>query len=300
MRTRLAQYRRDVRTMASLGGLMLGVLMSLVPIAPFAADGGSDSDLNSVVSALGTPKSFDAVFAELQSLPRIKDEFETAATYEERRNVALGAVAPQYLIEAPVDMEYVRYNADTKSLVVATYALSNTLTSSDEINCLFGYGSELKKYGINVAYSSLGSNIAWALPCVRKDVGVYTGRNAFGATIEVTKQEETSRCVFEREGPYDCDLWNAKTPPYVENVPPVAFAIAVEPAAAKQLKEKGLRAAFLVIPAAPYYASGTTVFSPTLRTPVELVTKVQCIIGDIRCAALFNADGDLLAVRETQ
>ncbi len=256
-----------------------------------------------IVSEMGSPVTFDSVFAQVREIPRFKDEFETTSQFEERQAVARADCEKLYLIETPVDDEYARYDADKQILVVVTYALTNTRASSDELNAAFGYGSELRKSGQELGFSTISSNVMWALPRERRNVGTYDGSNAFGATATITKQEGVARGVFEREGKYKENVWVEAPEPYKygkETPEPVAFEIKADPSTAKALKEGGLRAAILVSPAPPFYVTGVDTFSPTLRAPYDRKTDVRYLIGDIQCAALYDANGKLLATRATR
>jgi hypothetical protein len=257
-------------------------------------------DFDAVVRALGSPVSFDQVFAEVQSIPRVKDEFETAAQFGERQAAARAKCQERYLIAAPVDSEHVRYDADKQVLVVATYALTNTLATSDELGAVFGYGSELSKAGVEIKYGLIGHNVMWAFPRDQRDVGTYDGANALGVRATITRQEHTARGVFERQGAGDEDVWSDGTQPYVKGSPPVAFEIKADPARAKALKQGGLRDAVLVVPHSPYSATGVNHFNPTLRAPFDRTTTVRYLIGDIQCAALYDSEGKLLAMRATR
>lgn len=302
MQTKDFRKTRDLLGAAFLYAVLAFGFLAQQPECSQAEEPGVDSDARAAVVASGAAIPFDEVFKAVQSVPRFKDEYETSTAFEQRRSAALDSVQHLYLIEAPIDEEYVKYDADTQTLVVATYALSNTGLSSEEFSAMFGYGSELNKNGIEVEYSMLigGGNIAWALPRERKNVGAYAGQNAFGGTQEVIKQVEISRGVFERQGAYEESIWSATRPQYDANNPPRAFEIPVPPMEARALREAGLRAAFLVAPAPPYYATGTTRFTPTLNAPYDRTTTIQYLIGDIQAVALFSAEGDLLAARATQ
>lgn len=303
MRTQSRPLRGTSQIALCVGVLLQTALLSLAPSSLGAAEPGSDSARDATVRALGAPRLFDAVYDELRSVPRFKEEFETTAAYEQRRDKALQVLAPQYLIWAPVDLKYVRYNADTQTLLVETYALSNTGISRHELSAIFGFGSVLEKGGIHIEYSPLANdgNIAWALPERTEDVGTYTGQNAFGAMVTVAKQAQLSRGVFEREGSHDENIWSAKQPAYDKDAAPIAFAIKVAAPEAQLLKKPGqLRAAFLVAPSHPYHASGTSRSAPTVNSLVDRTTNVKYIIGDIQCAALFDGNGRLLATRSTQ
>lgn len=272
------------------------------PEKSLAMEPDAESESRTAVIAAGPPKQLEDVFKAVQTVPRFKDEYETSAAFEQRRSVALNSIQQSYLISAPVDMEYVKYDADSQILIVVTYAVANTGLSSDELAAMFGYGSDLKKNGIEVDYSPLigGGNIAWALPRETTNVGAYTGQNSFGGTFEVIKQVEASMGIFEREGAYEESIWSATRPAFDANNQPRAFEIPATPTEARALKEAGLSAAFLLAPTPPFYATGVTRFTPTVSAPYDRTTTVRYIIGDIQAVALFSAKGELLAARHTQ
>lgn len=261
----------------------------------------AEPTFEATVRELGEPVAFDPVFAAIQAVPRFQDEFETSAQFGERQAAALAKCRERYLIEVPVDPEYVRYDADRQVLVVATYALTNTSASRDELGSVFGYGSELRKAGEEIEYDILGSgNVMWAFPREQEDVGTYEGSNAFGASATIVKQERIACGVFDRRGKHRENVWTETPEPYVKDSPPVAFEIEAEPQRAKALKQGGLRAAILVEPKAPYYGTGVDTFTPTIRAPYDRTTEVRYFIADIQCAALYDAEGALLATRKTR
>lgn len=266
------------------------------------------SDLQAVIQALGTPVTFDQAFAEVQAIPRFKDEFETAAQFEQRQAASRARCKERYLIATPVDPEHVQYDADRQVLLVSIYALKNTGATDDELGALFGYGSELRKAGVDVEYgTSIFKNVHWAFPRDRRDVGTYDGQNAFGVKATIIKQEETSRGIFERQASRGGDVldgedvWFRRQPKYVKGSPPVAFEIKADPDKARTLKQiGGLRAAVLVAPRSPFYATGVDRFTPTIRAPFDRTTVVRYILGDIQGVALYDATGQLIGTRPTQ
>lgn len=296
-----------MQTRLSLPLLAMGIVVLGAGCAtPPARVAGAPSsrpaaDFDALVRELRGPVPFDRVFADAQAIPRFKDEFETRAQFEERQAAALAEFQQRYLIDVPVDSEYVRYDADRQVLVIATYALTNTLASRDELGSAFGYGSDLSRAGVEVKYGILGSgNVMWALPREQRDVGTYDGSNAFGATVTIKKQEGIARGVFERQGKYEENVWTEARAPYVKDSPPVAFEIKADPQRAKAIKQGGLRAAILVSPRAPFYATGVDHFAPTVRVPYDRTTEVRYLIGDIQCAVIYDAGGQLLATRATR
>jgi hypothetical protein len=256
--------------------------------------------VRSEVLRLGSPRAFSEVWDIVQSIPRFKDEFETTAAFSARQMAALSTIESTFLIEAPIDMEYVEYDADREILSIVEYAFTNTVASSDELMAVFGYSSELHEQGIEIDYGILGGSIAWMFPRETETTGAYVGSNALGASVEVAQQTRTAFGVFERRAKHGEDLWHISAPPQSSTSAVTVFRISADPARAKRLEKDGLRAALLVSIAPPYFATGTTSFQPTLSAPYDRKTHIMYLIGDIRAAALYDSDGEMLAVCATR
>lgn len=258
----------------------------------------TDSEYVVIIKNLKTPIPFDNAFSQLQSIPRAKTEFETTDVFARRQEEAQNRLPSHFLIDAPLDIEYVKYDADKQTLTVAIYALTNTHTGNHELRKAFGHGSELYKAGTQIEYSF--NNIAWALPLESRNIGTYNGSNSFGANVIIVEQERVFRGAFERRAKKNESLWFAKDPDYIENSPPIIFEIQASPAYARSLKQTGLRAAMLIAPKPPFHAVGTGKFLPTIRAPYDRTTEYRFIVCDILCAAVYDANGKLLATRITQ
>jgi hypothetical protein len=266
------------------------------------------SDLQAIIQGLGSPVPFEQVFAEVKAVPRFKGEFETAAQFEQRQAAARARCKERYLISTPVDPEEIRYDADKQVLIVTVWALKNTGSSDDELHALFGWSSELKDAKVEIKYgTSIWPNVEWAFPRDRRTVGTYDGQNAFGVRATIIKQEITATGIFEREGARGGDIldgedvWFRRQPKDVEVSLRAAFEIKADPDRARALKQHGaLRAAVLVAPRFPFYATGIARFTPTIRAPFDRTTNVRYLIGDIQAVALYDASGQMIAVRETR
>lgn len=264
----------------------------------------ASGDLQAIVQGLGAPVPFDQVFAEVQSVPRFKGEFETATQFEQRLAAARARCKERYLIATPVDPEKIKYDADRQVLVVTVWALKNTGSSDDELGSIFGWSSELRKNKIEIAYDRF-NNVEWAFPRDRRVVGTYDGQNAFGVRATIIKEEVTATGIFERKAGGDIvygeDVWFRRQPKDVEVAMRAAFEIKADPDKARTLKQVGaLRAAVLVSPRAPFYATGVDRSTPTIRDPFDRTTTARYLIGDIQAVALYDSSGQLLATRETR
>lgn len=268
----------------------------------------SIDNLVTQVKSMGSPISFEQAFNEIQPIPRFKGEFETAAQFQQRQADARTGRRERYLIATPVDPERVRYDADQQLLLVTVYALTNVRTSQDELYAMFGWSSELDKAGVEIEYGSItSSRIEWAFPRERRVTGNYDGQNAFGVTATIVQEEMTATGIFERQGDRGGgvldgeDVWFRRQPRDVEVSLRSAFQIKANVDRARALKQPGgLRAAVLVAPRFPFYATGVDRKTPTISSPIDRTTNVRYIIGDIQAVALYDASGRLIAVRESR
>jgi hypothetical protein len=249
--------------------------------------------------------SFDVVWNDVRDIPRFKDEFETTVAFEARRNLALGKCNARYLVAAEVNHQWINYDADREVLQVRTFALNESWPMDEEFSELFGPGSELARASIRVQYEPW-ENIGVDFDETIVSVIETSGRTVFGGQVAVTAAEVVKRGLFERRPLRDRlfaveDLWFERNPRRLGEKPPVIIEIPMSVDRAKELLDrKRLRAAFVFVPQFPYYATGTTRKSATVDSPTARVTSLQYLIGDIQCAAIFDADGTLLATRPTR
>jgi hypothetical protein len=96
--------------------MLLAGIVAHGPEISLAIEPDAESEARAAVIAAGPPKQFEDVFKAVQSVPRFRDEYETSAVFEQRRSIALDSIQKSYLITAPVDMEYVKYDADSQTL----------------------------------------------------------------------------------------------------------------------------------------------------------------------------------------
>ncbi len=245
-----------------------------------------------------TPRvQFNEAWSEIRNIPRFKDEFETTAEFEERQRVALSEIPSHIVIEASIDHEYVRYNADEQKVEIITYAISNHSISEDGRRAAFGWRSDLNRAGYELESYNL---IYWALEREIETTGSYEGQNSFGVSRTILSQNVKYRAIIERPASdfYEY-LWSPNRDQFTSGGAPIAFEISM-PTEVARTEMAHLRAAVGYAPAYPYYADAETRYTPTTQATYDRNEMHHYLIGDIQCIAIYSQDGDLLATRTTQ
>lgn len=254
--------------------------------------------LEVVVRGMGDPVQFAEVLESMEPIPRFRGEFETSDAFESRQSQAASDLQDYYLIRESVNIDEVDYDADSQVLTVSIYDLNNGERSYarsnsrhwSDISAVLGYGSELSERGFTIEHgdSGFGDNIAWEFDDITTSVGTYNASNAFGREVEVLRQVIFVRGVWHRRRDYSDEDQS------------IAFAIQLPPEEARQLKARGLYAGVLIMPRAPYFATGSSRFTPTIQAPYDNVVQISYLIADIKGVAIYDGNGTLLDVRPTR
>lgn len=236
-----------------------------------------------------TLNSFDSVAATLKAMPTTKGEYETTATFEARVAAARGAMPETVIIPGIFSAKYVTYDADSGTLKVQAYALSNVNT---DYSYVFGYG---RPFYEKVKYSSLGNRDAVVFQS-ETATGSYVASNAYGAKATVTKITRLHKAIFEGEqGSYNEDL-------FVDQKPGVDALLGTVPMSipdAQALKANG-KVAFVVKPKWPFFAEGRRLGDATISNPIEVTNPIQVIVGDIQCGLLLTPTNKVVAAYTTR
>jgi len=106
-----------------------------------------------------------------------KGEFETTAAYKNRVSAAKNAMSGTYVLDMPVDRDFISYDADHKTLTVEVGAFGEGFISKEA-------GAEAAAWGI-IPQEALNTGIE--LPYRQKEqvTGRYTAENAFGHSVVV-------------------------------------------------------------------------------------------------------------------
>jgi hypothetical protein len=236
------------------------------------------------------PVTFDQAIASLSGTGAglVKDEFETTAQFEARR--AAATVAPSsLLVSLSVNPEYVSYNADTGSFAISPAAVANLGTDWSTVFLGSPHYSAIE-------HSSYG-NIAIVLSSTSRANGTYIGQNAYNASWEITRVNQTVNAIFEsKPRRYASNLWwgysSANSSP-TWNLP-VPFEQARE-------FESKLRAAVLIAPRAPFFFENTQPSSArvTIQNPFEITQTSRIIVADIQCVVFTDDANNVLLLART-
>ncbi len=224
---------------------------------------------------------------KLAQVPTLKDEYETTASFQERVAKIMGG-EQEVALEIGVSSEFMKYDADSSTLHVQSYYFMNATTDYRNV---FGYGTPFYNkvsYGIH--------NAAVVFPSEEANGGSYIGVTPLGVKLQVTKIKRLTRIIFERDLGREEGLFPKKG----AHDAPIFSMSNINPEQARALKKNG-RAAFVYLPKAPYFATGTYPwFGPSIHSPREIDERLEVAIGDIQCAVLLSPESKVLAVVPTR
>lgn len=260
------------------------VLCGMMAASAANAQRGCASYTNQIV----TPVSIDSALSSFSGLGP-KGEFETTAQYQARRAAALGGSATRPLIisKVPEGQNYFEYNADAGVLGIKSYAFHNT--TMDTFSAFYTAGAQSK-----IPVSTI-SNIEALISRTESVIGAYTAGNAYGAQVEVSRIQWTTKAIFDRESNLSEGLF-----PAADNSPYLVGTLAVPPAAAQRLKPT-LQVAFVVVPKEPFTVSGT--HKPgrvTIQNPRDITEDFSILIADIQCGLLLDEKNRVLGSYPTR
>lgn len=230
--------------------------------------------------------TFAALAQRLRQIPLQKDEFETTEAFDARVAQATAALPVAVVLAAPNGSEQITYDADRELFEVGPYYFSMPYS----IGSALGYSWDED--------SIVGSqNLALTVNTEETPDGTYVGENAFGATRVVERVRRVEQIVFDRKADrYGETLFAAG---YREGGPPPVMMIPAPPDRARTLQGQ-FRAAALIVPRAPFFATGHGRTTPTIQSLRDVSEETQVIVADIRCVMITDANGVVLASRETR
>lgn len=107
--------------------------------------------------------------------------------------------------------------------------------------------------------------------------------NGFGAKVSVEQTFEDVFAIWERPIDYD-EKYFEESPS--RSYRPIEFE--VDATTAEDIIERG-SAAFLFTPTAPYVSEGVAMTEATFRRPMERISNVTVLHGDIQCAFVLDS-----------
>lgn len=239
--------------------------------------------------------SINSITSTLAKTDYKRDEFESSEAYRKRMKDVATKLPDSWLVAIPHKAGNVSYDPDAKQLTVqrAFFLDYENFGDSSEL----GYTSAF--IGHEIEYD-LSDNLDIVVSRTIKNLGTLDGQSAFGARVAVHRESGTTQAIFEREAADYEDIFEApKKFEYKARSKPV-FSLSVEPERARELKSQ-VRAAVLIVPKAPYFASAHVWHNkPTVSTPYQITEEFQVVIADIKCALLTDGSGLVLATRATR
>lgn len=220
------------------------------------------------------PESFEEVFEAIPSVPG-KGEFETTAQYNNR--LSDSGIPEQVIIskfpESPGNSSsaksFIPYDADSGILTVQTYVFHNT-----------NIGIWEAKYNATPAFDFDLFNRSTVIDVSDIKSGSYTGTNAYGASVQVTKINRLAKVIVEP--------MKNKQRSFLPRRQSKLGAISMQPDQARAIKD-GKSIVYIVKPAPPYKVTSTYIAEePTIRYPYEVSYDVQILVGRFECSLLID------------
>lgn len=237
----------------------------------------SSSTCESYAGQTITPLSFDQV---LHSLPTIapKGAYETTGEYQVRVAAASTSAGVPVFVAQSLDRTALTYNADRQELTIWDRALGVGATNFSHV---FGYGAG------RPPKDNFSSAVGFIVNERVTGSETVEATNGFGAKFEIVRTNRTLSTVWEGAG-------RLGQSPFLGIKPfgPLT-KLNVPAATAKDFIEQG-SAALLVVPKAPYTASGKSVLNATFSRPRERVDTIDVIVADVKCAVLLDSKSKVL------
>jgi hypothetical protein len=235
-----------------------------------------------------SPQTFDSIAASLAKVPGKKGEFETTAEFEAKVQAATAGLKSPLVVTVPVDSKYVKYDADTGTFSIISYALKNSNAFLDKFFSKQGMpGFAHFMYNHHVVVSSTD-----------KVTGTYSASNSFGASADIAEIARTTKVIFDRNA-------NGHEDQFFPDIPdrpkedPILFTIKADTKAAPAMKA-GFKGAVVIAPKAPFFVKGSAgANTPTISNPREITETMQVVVADIQCALLTDAAGIVLGAART-
>ena len=245
---------------------------------------------NSCAPYLGeviTPTPFNNIAAKLKKINHIKSEFETTKHFDKRIADARKQLKTSYIVQSSINMNAVKYDADSKRLAVFWYSFD-----SDNLS----YGQKLDEYiPRTVTISSWGGHIDIMLSGKVEAQGSYTGQNAFGAVLKVETETRRYQSIYDKVSTGYGGLFYQGSKVPIDNTVPLHTFNNVEPMKAKTFKETAK--SFVVIePKWPFYVAETDL---TKALRFESTAIVENIFADIKCLLVTDANNKVFLALQT-
>jgi len=240
------------------------------------AENGKSTLCKGYVGKTVVPANFDAVAKRLSGV-RQKGEYETTSTYEARRAAAVAGAGGPIVLALPTDREYIRYDADTKTMTIAAGAFAAGRLSDEPQPemALFLATPRSLQGGVVVPHSHS-----------ERLLSAHTARNGFGASLRVSEIERHTKALH---------VTTAKLFSFPPRDSSPIMALTSTVAAAPRIKQT-IKVALLAEPTEPYLISGSMDgAAATVSKPTHYTELVSAIVVKPLCGLLLDAQFHVLA-----
>lgn len=235
--------------------------------------------------------SFEAVEQLLSKVPEKKDEFETTESFQKKIDVIRADWPENFFISydfGDTNTSRLNYDADNQHFKIH----ERTFDGSKRDASLMFYPNSDKHSNMGLrSYKEIdygNSQIEFVVASAMKGTDAYVASNSLGASVTVVRVEQITHRVFERK----ID-WGEETFLGQESYFSQIGTLDIPPTEAKKFKQDG-KAALLIAPAEPYFATGERKKAPTISSPLDVTENISIIIADIQCAFLIDESSKVL------
>lgn len=205
---------------------------------------------------------------------RKKDEYETTISFQSRLSRVLKDVPTDFVLQVPLDKNYVKYNADEQLLIIDSYAVDNANIRYEGV---FGYGTPFYE---KIEYINSG-NMDVVISSKESLIGSYWGSNAFGVKAKVNRSKRITNAVFDGVG----ELFDRND-----------YLAVVSRTQVSSLKAS-LKAALVIVPKYPYFVCGKVPWGgPTIYSLLDIDEELNVVIADIQFVLITDSKNNVLAV----
>lgn len=252
--------------------------------SPHIASASCQQEIGKKANFLSPDETIDL----LETMAIEKDEFETTAEFETRRNKIIDQSSlSSILVRASYSIEHVNYDADNQRFLISRYAWGNLSGNFHEV---FGLRNLYGIEEVTIIDNVLGAGLHLS----EEVVDVYDASNALGTTVQVLKLEQKRISIFDRVFQDGESTWQFD---YIEGESRYSVRggvfLPVERSIARELRDK-LQFGFYFTPREPLLARGNFRLFPNINRRTDVAEEVITIVGDIHCVVIADDKGIVL------
>jgi hypothetical protein len=230
-----------------------------------------------------TVQTFADVVAKLSKIRSQKDEYETTAVFEARKEAAKADLPGTFTIGIQLEARHLKYDADQGLMNVSARAFEHRF-----VDFMAPFGP-LTPYYQKVNASPF-FNIGLFVDQAETVTGSYKGNNVYGGTRDVTQISRKTNAIWEREAASTEKLFvdeGLGTERLLGSYPMNAEV-------AKAIKARA-KAAVVVQPKWPFFSKGSRTWPASFNSPTEVTDDTSLVVGNIQAVLMLDLENRVLA-----